>query len=213
MRQADNTPKTTKSVQQRAARTGAAPQQRGRTLAPRRRRWPWLLAALAAVLIIGGVVASQLTGAVGEIDGVQTFPDLSRDHQDGTVTYPQTPPVGGAHNAVWQNCGVYEQPVTNEHAVHSLEHGAVWVTYRPDLPADQVEQLQTLLRPHGYTLLSPYPDLPAPVVASAWGVQLQLESANDERLEEFLAKYRQGAQTPEPGAACIGGTSAPAGSN
>lgn len=213
MRQADNTPKTTKPVQQRTARTGAAPQQRGRTLAPRRRRWPWLLAALAAVLGIGSVIASQLNGAVGDITGVQTFPNLARDHQDGTVAYPQTPPVGGVHNARWQNCGVYEQPIVNENAVHSLEHGAVWVTYRPDLPAEQVEQLQTMLRTRGYTLLSPYPGLPTPIVASAWGVQLPLESANDERLEQFLAKYIQGSQTPELGAACIGGTSALAGSN
>ncbi len=211
--QQKSTPKTNKPGQ-RTPRAGAAPQQRGRTIAPaRRRRWPWLLAALAAVLVIGGVLAQQRSSAVGEIEGVQPFPNLPRDHQDGQLTYDQTPPVGGVHNAVWQNCGVYEQPIANENAVHSLEHGAVWVTYRPDLPAEQVDHLQTLLRTRGYTLLSPYPDLPAPVVASAWGYQLQLNGVDDPRLTQFLAKYVQGDQTPEPGAACVGGTSAVAGSN
>lgn len=155
---------------------------------------------------------SQRNKAAGDIAGVQTFTGLSREHKDGTIKYDQTPPVGGTHNAVWQNCGVYEQPVGNEHAVHSMEHGAVWVTYSPDLPADQVQQLQTLLRTRGYTLLSPYPGLPSRIVASAWGVQLKLDNANDARLTQFLAKYVQGPQTPEPGAACIGGTSALAGS-
>ncbi len=205
--------KTNKAAQ-RTTRTGAVPRQRGRLVAPRRRRWPWALAVLAAVVVIGaGIAWQQRSGAVGNIEGVQTFTGLLQEHQDGALTYDQTPPVGGAHNDVWQNCGIYEQPIANQHAVHSLEHGAVWVTYSPDLPADQVEQLQTLLRGRGYTLLSPYPGLPSPIVASAWGAQLPLQSADDERLTQFLAKYIQGPQTPERGAACIGGTSALAGSN
>src|ERR1051325_4821995 len=63
-------------------------------------------------------------------------------HLAGKIDYQESPPVGGAHNVVWQNCGIYSTPIHNEHAVHSLEHGAVWITYRPDLPADQVEILR-----------------------------------------------------------------------
>jgi hypothetical protein len=54
-------------------------------------------------------------------------------------------------------------------------------------------------------VLSPYPGLPAPVVASAWGKQLKLTGADDPRLAAFIREYRQGPQTPEPGAACTGG--------
>jgi hypothetical protein len=56
-------------------------------------------------------------------------------------------------------------------------------------------------------LASPHPDLPTPVVASAWGKQLTLESANSPDLERFVRAYRQGPQTQEPGATCAGGTS------
>ena len=49
--------------------------------------------------------------------------------------------------------------------------------------------------------------LPTPVVASAWGKQLALEGANSPDLERFVRAYRQGPQTPEPGAVCNGGTS------
>ena len=87
------------------------------------------------------------------------------------MTYEQTPPVGGDHNPTWLNCGVYTAPVPNELAVHALEHGAVWVTYRSDLPADQVERLVDVV-PDTYMVVSPFEDLPAPVVASAWGAQL-----------------------------------------
>jgi hypothetical protein len=138
------------------------------------------------------------------LDAVKTF-TVTRDHTTEPVTYEQSPPVGGNHNPTWLNCGVYTEPVPDELAVHSLEHGAVWVTYRPDLPADQVEKLVDSV-PDTYVVVSPYEGLPVPVVASAWGVQLQLTGVDDPRLEEFITEYRQGAQTPEPGAACTGGS-------
>lgn len=72
------------------------------------------------------------------IAGVQTFTDLSQEHTEEPVQYEQIPPVGGKHNPRWLNCGVYIAPVKNEQAVHSMEHGAVWITYQPTLPAEQV---------------------------------------------------------------------------
>jgi hypothetical protein len=65
---------------------------------------------------------------------VRSYSNLSRDHTKEPVDYPQSPPVGGPHNPIWQNCGFYSKPVRNENAVHSMEHGAVWITYSPDLP-------------------------------------------------------------------------------
>jgi hypothetical protein len=118
--------------------------------------------------------------------------------------------VGGDHDAAWLNCGVYTEPVPEENAVHSLEHGAVWITYEADLPADQVEALTDLVEGESYALLSPRDDMPAPVVASAWGLQLRVDDADDPRLAAFLVKYLQGEQTPEPGAACFGGVGTPA---
>ena len=105
---------------------------------------------------------------------------------------------------MWLNCGVYTAPVQEENAVHSMEHGAVWITYRPDLPPDQVQKLRAVAS-DDFLLLSPYPDLESPVAASAWGLQLQVDSADDPRLATFLTKYIQGEQTREPGAACSGG--------
>lgn len=56
-------------------------------------------------------------------------------------------------------------------------------------------------------LLSPFPGLSSPVVASAWGLQLTMTNASDRRLPAFVAKYAKyanGPQTSEPGAACSG---------
>ena len=173
-------------------------------------RWRWGIVALVVLLIVGAivwVVRSQPSEI--EISGVVTYSNVSQGHVNGKVNYPQNPPVGGPHNRVWQNCGIYSSPVANENAVHSMEHGAVWITYQPELNNQAVEQLRAPVRGHGYVLLSPYPELPAPVVASAWGVQLKVTSASDPRLAQFVEKYEQGPQTPEPGAPCNKGTGTP----
>ncbi len=171
--------------------------------------WVWVIVGVGALAIVGGLVFEFMrqTQTIAGEEKYGPFP--ANLHVNGTVSYAQSPPVGGEHASAWQNCGIYAEPIRNETAVHALEHGAVWVAYRPDLPADQVEQLRGLVRGRSYTLLSPYPDLDRPIAASAWGVQLKLDSPADERLSQFIAKYRQGPQTPEPGAACVGGVGTP----
>jgi Protein of unknown function (DUF3105) len=168
------------------------------------------LVVLIVVLAVIGIHAGATKKLGSDIAGLQTYTGLSRNHVQGTVNYPQTPPVGGNHNPVWLNCGVYTQPVKNENAVHALEHGAVWITYQPSLAADQVAKLAADVKGNPYLLVTPYPALPAPVVASAWGYQVRLTSATDPRLAQFIKTFEQGPQTPEPGAACVGGTGTPA---
>jgi hypothetical protein len=138
---------------------------------------------------------------------VKSFYNLDHDRVKGPVDYKQSPPVGGDHASIWQNCGFYSEPVRNETAVDSVEHEAVWITYRPGLPAEQVDKPRELATSKTYVLVSPYPDLQAPVVASAWGKQLRLDSAKDLHPKQFVATFRQGPQTPEPGTPCTGGTS------
>lgn len=165
-----------------------------------------LIVTIASVFIVYRQDrAAEAAAASKPITGVQSFTGLTRNHTTNHVAYPQNPPVGGDHAPVWLNCGTYTKPVNTWEAVHALEHGAVWVTYRPDLPQQQVDALTAQAATHRYELLTPYPGLPSAVVASAWGEQLKLDNADDPRLPVFLKKYLQGPQTPEPGAPCTGG--------
>ena len=100
--------------------------------------------------------------------------------------------------------------------MHSLEHGTVWITYRPGLSASDVQALQTALATvkSKKTILSPYPGLPAPVVVSVWNAQLYLTGASDARLPIFLGFYGDGHTAPEgANTSCAGGVHdyAPAG--
>ena len=191
-----------------------------RQLAKRRRSkltW-WVVGGTAALVVIGLVVASiALTprpatydagGTGATIEGVETFTNETQ-HVEGTVDYPQNPPAGGPHNQYWLNCGVYDQPQQNENAVHSLEHGAVWVTYdASQVSGDELATLKSYL-PSTYVILSPYEGLPTPIVLSAWNAQLQLQSADDERIPTFFEEYWRNQNVPEPNALCSGAIDGP----
>ncbi|MBB2946260.1 hypothetical protein FB565_006018 [Actinoplanes lutulentus] len=173
---------------------------------------------LVAAGIIGWGVIASVQGSkpweeqVAAIDGVVDYRAQKnaaiddRTHKEGPQTYVTNPPVGGAHNSTWQNCmgDVYTEPIANEHAVHSLEHGAVWVTYKQGLDAAQVEKLQAKVEGKEYTLMSPIANLDKNVSVQVWGYQLKVDSADDSRIDDFIRITRVKASM-EPGAACSSG--------
>ncbi|MEH1128694.1 DUF3105 domain-containing protein [Micromonospora sp. CPCC 206061] len=131
---------------------------------------------------------------------------LSQSHITSPITYPMTPPAGGPHFGDWQNCvgDVYTAPIVDGNAVHSLEHGAVWITHKPGLGASDVESLAAKVRGQAYMMMSPYPGQSSPISLQAWGYQLAVDSADDDRIDEFIRQFRQTA-TMEPGATCAAG--------
>lgn len=155
------------------------------------------------VVAIGGVVflAYPWIRRLGDSErlpaGVRSFRVASHREVSGRVHYAQTPPVGGDHWSDWQNSGFYDTSVEPERAVHSMEHGAIWITYRPDLPRDEADQLRAIAAQRDDVIVSPFPGLPAPVVASAWARQLRLASARDPRLVDFIETFWLGAQAPD----------------
>ena len=140
------------------------------------------------------------------IQGVEVFTGLSHNHLakgQYPQSYPQSPPVGGPHSPVWLKCQVYDQPVPKENAVHSMEHGGVWITYDTDLAPSQIAQLAQLakLSPE-YVLISPYSGQSSPVIATTWGLQLKVTGPDDPRLVAFIEQYAGGNQGGERGAGC-----------
>jgi hypothetical protein len=177
---------------------------------------------LIAVGIIGWAGFASFKGAASwedqaaDIPGIVNYRDgadatiVAQNHKTGPLTYKTSPPVGGDHNPTWQNCmgDVYTTPIANEHAVHSLEHGAVWVTYKLGMPADQVKQLSDRVAGKDYLMLSPVEGLDKNVSLQAWGYQLKVDTVDDKRIDDFIKVLRLKA-SKEPGAACSSGTSAP----
>jgi hypothetical protein len=169
---------------------------------------------------IPGVVAWETRGWPA-ITGPAVPGALPHNHDDGPIRYAVNPPAGGDHNSKWMNCGVYDEPVPNERAGHNLEHGVVWITWRPDLAPKDVAVLERFVRRQPnvvvtiggqrrdtgerYIDLSPYPGLPAPIVISSWAHQLRVSSPHDPRLQRFVDTFRQNPKySPEYGVTCSG---------
>jgi len=179
------------------------------------RQTPWGL-IIATVLIVAlavGVIGYAVSQNKKKSDaknpdkiaGIvhKQFP--SGDHKTTVISYAESPPMGGPHAPIWADCEgtVYPKQIANENAVHDLEHGAVWITYKPGLPADQLDVLTKLVAGQPYTLLTPYEGLKTNVSLQAWGYQLFVDSATDPRVQKFITALRLNQKnTPELGASC-----------
>ena len=180
---------------------------------------PWgLIAAAVAVLVfavaaIGYAVvrvnaanANRITSA-DQLEGLQTFDyPNGASHVTTTVPYAESPPVGGDHDGVWADCTgtVYDIDIRHENAVHSLEHGAVWITYNPDeLTTDGIATLSDLVDGTSGVMLSPYAGLDSPISLQSWNNQLKVDTADDPRIKQFtdFLTYNPDS-TPEVGASC-----------
>ena len=202
--------------QQRDARRQekVAELKRQQARAKRNRTIGIVTASVAGAAVIALVVTFVVTSGQPrqdpqaiEVDGVETYADLTANHVGGSVDYAMTPPAGGDHNQIWLNCGVYTEPVPNENAVHDLEHGAVWFTYDPEQVSEsEIEALRDFA-PDTYAVVSPYEGLDSPMYVSAWGAQLPFSNVSDDEatVSDFVTKYWKSTNAPEPGAPCTGG--------
>ena len=136
---------------------------------------------------------------------------LSQDHKTTNLGYnlSKAIPMGGAHHPGWATCKAYSTFVAAEYAIHSMEHGAIWIAYDSSLKSSEVKTLTAYTKNDPYLLLTPINKAPSPITVTAWGYQLKLEKASDSRIKDFINAYQNSKSTPELGAPCQGGISDP----
>jgi hypothetical protein len=190
-------------------------------VSPPRRPWGLIAAAAAVVVLAVAVIAYAVSrdggrpedqadvpaaSAPEDIDGVRSYDHAGGQHTSDPVPYEESPPVGGRHDFVWADCTgtVYDVDIRHENAVHSLEHGAVWITYDPDrVGTDEVEALAAMVEGAPGLMLSPYVGLGGAISLQSWNHQLFVDAADDPRVQQFVDLMAMNPDhAPEVGAPC-----------
>jgi hypothetical protein len=217
--------KDPKSPNGGATRAGASggrtPAGKGRTRPPvnvvtQQKPWGLIAAAVAvavfAVAVLGyAVVSVNRSNAdkvtdISQVADVKTYDYTSGQHVSTTVSYTESPPVGGPHDNEWADCTgtVYDVDIRHENAVHSLEHGAVWITYDPArVSGGDLDTLKKLVTGKQGMMMSPYAGLTSPVSLQSWNHQLFVDSVTDKRIQQYADfMVLNSTYTPEAGATC-----------
>lgn len=168
----------------------------------------WTLAiVIAAVLTVGSIVyasaraSSQRAVSTDPLMGEEN-PLTSADHvsSESQLIIPAgQPPTAGPHFASPQPLGIYEEPINDGNALHSLEHGIIWISYNPDkLDEASVKKLWDLAKKNNNdVIVSPRKGNTMAVAAASWRRLLKQDSLNIEELQRFITTNRN--RSPEPG--------------
>lgn len=204
-------PQTSKKKSQTATRTPAKPQDTG---LGRQIEWGKVVGIGLGGLVVGALFWGLLSGgdpfenvASGLPDNVRVTQVESGVHIEGPIDYDEVLPPGGPHNPIWQNCGFYDGVIRTENAVHSLEHGAVWLTFKREVGEDGIARLRELMDARDKVLVSEQPLQDSLIVATAWGFQYETDDPDDEGLLRFINELAGSLDAPEPGGVCQGGVS------
>jgi hypothetical protein len=149
----------------------------------------------------GGSAPEEIAG-----HEVQSFSTAGEGVHTPPFDYDTSPPVAGPHSDVIP-CGTYGTAVANENLVHSLEHGAVYALYSPDLPVPQIRTLEGLAEQEGWSnnfLVAPYDgEMPEGTLISigSWGYRMDLEEVDENAIVQYYDEFN-GTRTNEAGVGC-----------
>lgn len=149
---------------------------------------------MGVAIVIGGGWLLVRAGTPKGQDYSQAIPILGRNHVlDGTkVSYNSNPPTSGDHYAVPAPARFYNKELPNEQLVHNLEHGHIWISYKPSLPAEIIGMLKSFSS--SFVIVTPRSTDNADIALAAWGRLDKFNIANniidEQRIKDFITRYQ-----------------------
>lgn len=106
--------------------------------------------------------------------------------------YNSNPPTSGPHYAEPARSGFYAEELADEQLVHNLEHGEIWIAFRPDIPPDVKKELEGLT--DNWIVAAPRSANDTDIALVAW---TRLDKFNLEngrldvaRVKDFIKRYK-----------------------
>ncbi len=156
----------------------------------------WVM-ILGATVVAGWFGIQVLTPESLEDDYSSVMRSEGSSHvQEGTrVTYQSNPPTSGDHWATPLREGIYDTQKPDEGAIHSLEHGRIWITYKPDIGKEAIDAIKNVLKGQFGIIMSPRAANETDIALAAW-VRLDTFDLNEDgtvdtkRILDFAQRYR-----------------------
>lgn len=166
----------------------------------------WILVVTAIVIGLGVWFFTKSSGTMHEdkdlsiepvntpVEGTVEHPIASRNHvaQGSSVTtYNSDPPNSGDHWPAPAKGGVYDNSLPDEQLVHNLEHGYVWISYKPDVGDDVKGELKKIVEEDNWkVVLEPRDKDETMIALVAWGRVLKLDTPDYDKVKAFIKTYR-----------------------
>lgn len=125
-------------------------------------------------------------------DKVEEFPIEGRDHIaiEVEVEYQTNPPTSGGHLSEAEKWGVYHKEINDKAAVHGLEHGGVWISYK-NIDDVIVEKLEQIGKNNSQSVIvSPRKKNDDNIVITSWGKMMRLESIDEALIQKYIDTYK-----------------------
>jgi len=153
------------------------------------------LTAAVVVVVVGGIFALVRYAQAPSNGPGMTIADQGRDHVPlgQAFDYNSNPPTSGPHHANPAEWGVYAEEMNDQILIHNLEHGGIWISYRPGVASSTVERLESFHHEFGRKIIvAPRQANDADIALAAWNHldKFSVSEFSEERVRAFIRAYR-----------------------
>ncbi len=155
------------------------------------------IGVLSLAILLGGFFLTNRQESKLMGDAIEEKAAVHVKRGEKHPAYKTNPPTSGWH---WGDgvagAGVHDTEVPDELLVHSLEHGAVVVYYKSDLPKETVDFVKNAYNDaSGKKILVPRKNLDVPIALTSWGRLLKIKIVQSTEIPVVKATIKEFIET------------------